>query len=643
MLTHYPIVGAMEPTVTKFLRNRTLRLCLVALSLSRLSSSQDLGLHLERARAALERHDFATAEREYRVILPMLARSAEIHSNLGVVLHLQGKYDLAEAQFRRAIELNPKLFVPNYFLGIQLFKTYRYEQAKSVLETAAAIDPAEKSTQSWLAATYIALGDHHRAIGLWRNMLRRDAKDLDALYSIGKTYIELMKRSVESLSAVSDSPYRTLVLLEVEDRGSEWNDFVKQRLTELVRLNPAMPGLRLELGKLVLAAGDLEEARRLFSEELTVDGWSYQARYGLAQIGLKLRDFQAFSDELKQAVSTRPEYFCPAPQLYVGFSSLNLEEGFRNTDSSLAREFLALQLGRENTFCTQLAAHQQELARAVPLRKSDIRALFREKRYEAVISFLGNDAKYVPTKPSNSLLLASAYFETGNIEAAVKVASCLDRIPGLEDTASYLLCRAYHRLALQSLAEIRRIAPDSALAHQLMGETLVVKKNYKGAIAEFRTALKQNPNDAELFFQLGLAHYYLMEFSEAFEAFEKSLGLDPFNAEAHYYIGEGLVYLGQSEKAIPSFKRTLVLNPSLSKAHAELGKAYLHIGMLREAAKELELASGTDVRGDLHHMLFVVYTKLGRQTEATAALEASKRLRERKISDDARRLRLSAR
>src|SRR5215470_11032748 len=98
----------------------------MAICIAGLQANDMLTEHAQRANAAMQKDDFATAETEYRAVLAIAPHLAEIRSNLGIALHMQNKFDQAEQEFRKAIEVNPHLFVPNYFLGKRLFQTNRY-------------------------------------------------------------------------------------------------------------------------------------------------------------------------------------------------------------------------------------------------------------------------------------------------------------------------------------------------------------------------------------------------------------------------------------------------------------------------------------------------------------------------------------
>jgi tetratricopeptide (TPR) repeat protein len=583
--------------------------------------------HAQRGNAAMQKNDFATAEIEYRAVLATSPQLAEIRSNLGIALHMQGKFDQAEREFRAAVRMNPRLFVPNHFLGKRLFQTDRYPEARRFLETASVIKPDDVETRRWLGATYIGLKEYEKGIIEFRKILKQEPQNVDALYAIGKTYTELMEQSLKRLPKAPDNLYRNLMLLEARRSDPEWRSTAKALLGRLVETNPDFPGLRVRLGNLELEEGNLSEARRYFQDEMAVDALSFQSHFGLAQVWLALQNHANFSQELELAVSVRPEFFCPLRPLTVKVSAMDLETARQQAGASLSGKFLAAYLGKENSFCNEVDHYRQELAMKVK-SSENVEELFREKRYEAVVSRLENSLSLNPTHTSEQLLLAQAYSESGNFASAAKVTAKLAGFPNASDNVFFLLCRSYQRLAVQWLEELERVAPDSYRAHQLMGETLLAKEDYAGAVSAFQTALGLDPNNAELTFQLAQGYYRMMNFPRAFELLQRSLEVDPLNAEAHYLLGEGLVYTKESEKAIPLLKRALELNPSITRAHAELGKAYLQGGEFDQAAKELELASSVEPSGDLYYLLFRAYTKLNQNDKAAIALAQSNKLRE---------------
>jgi tetratricopeptide (TPR) repeat protein len=600
--------------------------------------SQQLQEHAERARAAMQRNDFVEAEKEYRALLAIAPHLGEIRSNLGLALHMQNKFELAEKEFRIALRSDPKLFVPNFFLGIQLFKTNRYKEAVTHLEVAVAASPSMKQARYQLGAAYIGLKDYDQAIRQYSEILKQDPQEVDALYSVGKIYNERMERSVEELLSSDRGVYYGLLLIQALEGGDQWRSLVDTEIPKIIQANPSAPLLRYELGRVYLERGELASAKQLFQEELTIDPWSFQSHYALAQISLATGKYDDFSQELDLAIRIRPEFFCPLPALLLLVPAADMANAMERGSAPLAQQFLAAQLGRPNNFCDGLSAYKQKLVESDQDPRKSATVLLREKRYEAVIARLTNKSRLNPDNPSQQLLLAQAYFETGKCEPAARLADKLSQKPDFEAAALYLQSRSYQMLAVQSVAELERIAPDSHRAHQLRGEAHFVRKDMRQATDEFKTALDLKPQDAELLYELGRAHYYLAEFPQAFEALEKSLKLDPYNAEANFIVGEGMVYTQEGKKAVAYLQRALELEPTMLKARGELGKAFLQMGQWESAARELEQAVTADSTGELHYQLFRAYSKLNQKEKAQEALARSTKLRQDKIERERSRI-----
>ncbi|MEA3560905.1 MAG: tetratricopeptide repeat protein [Candidatus Omnitrophota bacterium] len=73
-------------------------------------------------------------------------------------------------------------------------------------------------------------------------------------------------------------------------------------------------------------------------------------------------------------------------------------------------------------------------------------------------------------------------------------------------------------------------------SHFEIGQFLFLNEKYDQAIVEFKKAVKQNPEDAEIFYNLGIVYEAKSMLKEAREFFEKALELDPKHklAEQHF-------------------------------------------------------------------------------------------------------------
>ncbi|MDD5305090.1 MAG: hypothetical protein PHS14_18480, partial [Elusimicrobia bacterium] len=112
------------------------------------SASYVLGVNGFRA---VERRDWAAAERSYRAGAALEPAKAEPVVNLGVALERAGRTSEAEAAFRDAIRREPRAARPWAALGARLWADQRWADAADAFASAAALDPADARSASWSA------------------------------------------------------------------------------------------------------------------------------------------------------------------------------------------------------------------------------------------------------------------------------------------------------------------------------------------------------------------------------------------------------------------------------------------------------------------------------------------------------------
>jgi len=115
--------------------------------------------------------------------------------------------------------------------------------------------------------------------------------------------------------------------------------------------------------------------------------------------------------------------------------------------------------------------------------------------------------------------------------------------------------------------------PKLTKAHRNLGAALVDTKQYRDAIKELESALEQDPtpND-QVYYNLGLAHFKLKEYSQAGDFFKRSAsaGTDP---EAHALAGFALDNANDEADATSEYK--LYLKTSPTGTYADLVKGIL--------------------------------------------------------------------
>ena len=115
--------------------------------------------HMAVAQQAQAARDYATAEQEYRTLLKMDPRFAEIHMNLGLVYQLQDRRAEAISEFKAAIKLKPALTGANFFLGVDYCKEGLWVAAIPFLKKAASQNPGQVEIWEWLTNAQEMTGD----------------------------------------------------------------------------------------------------------------------------------------------------------------------------------------------------------------------------------------------------------------------------------------------------------------------------------------------------------------------------------------------------------------------------------------------------------------------------------------------------
>ncbi len=618
---------------------------IVALSFVPAQSPQELS---SAAAAAMRDQDYQAAAENYERLLQLAPDAAEIHSNLGLARYFQKKLEPAEKAFQEALRRNSRLFVPNFFLGRLYFETGRNQSALPLLQEALELQPHQEAVHRYLAAVLVGLDRFDDAIAQYQGLLEKNPDDIESLYSLGLVFLDLGQKAFDRLSGFEDSGFVPLVTAEFYAERPDWQTVTIGNYRQAVIASPGVPGLRIALGMFLLKAGDWDAARQAFEEELKLDPLSYEARFGISVFHLFKGDLQAALGELNEAVRIRPQFFDPLPPLPVDLASEHLPADYSSLkqkakQGDFGAAYLLTELSAhvsrpDHTVSWRALAekrrdqliHEYQSSTRVPAEftEEDRRSLglqsIREKRYEDGLHLLLPVGAGVMTNPQIRTPLLRTLFRLERFE------NLLDLLAGAklnDPEVFYVLGSSYRKLALQTLQKIVELDPESARAHQLLGDALFAQKLFQEAAAEYETAAGIEPGSAALLFSLGNAYFEQLEFERTAQVYQRVLELDPFHAEAHFMQGSCLLRLGRPQEAVLLLRRALQLQPDLIGAHAALGRALATLGRTEKAIEHLELGADSDTDGSIHYQLFNLYRKLGQEEKAKSALRTSQKLR----------------
>jgi serine/threonine-protein kinase len=237
----------------------------------------------------------------------------------------------------------------------------------------------------------------------------------------------------------------------------------------------------------------------------------------------------------------------------------------------------------------------------------------KQKRLDALRE-LARSAKFDELPPVSLHLLGSALRDAGDPKAAESVlrpaqrrhpgdvwlnhslAQCLERLARREDAIRYYTAarsirpEVAHELAhalrekgesdeavavFQDLTKLRpgngRHSLCLGITLQERGRTSEARVALEAAIAVFREAIRQKPEDDVAHDHLGSALNNLGKRDEAIAEYQEAIRLRPDNAYTRDNLGLALLFQGKYDQAIQEFRAAIQLQPDLANPHHNLG------------------------------------------------------------------------
>ncbi len=169
--------------------------------------------------------------------------------------------------------------------------------------------------------------------------------------------------------------------------------------------------------------------------------------------------------------------------------------------------------------------------------------------------------------------------------------------------------------------------PESWLAHNNLGYSMISEGWYQEAIDHLHRALTLNFNYARAHYNLGNALFKIGQVKESKEEFLLALKFDPDYAEAHYNLGNALYREGKTIEAIEHYEHALRSKPDFASAHNNLGAALAAVGRLPEAIEHYNKALSLEPEyAEAHNNLGYALYKMERLPEAIEHYEQAVRI-----------------
>lgn len=232
---------------------------------------------LVQAQAAEEKKDYAAAADAYEQYLAQKPDDAAIHFQLGYAYSALARTENAANEYRKAIELNPKMGEAYQNLGLTVLEKSPAE-AIEPLRKAAELLPAQSQPKYLLGWALERTGQLAPAIEQYQAAEKLDPKSFDTHFALGRALLGLNR------AAEADPEFR-----------------------EALRLRPDSSQARLGLGQSLIAQKKTEEAAAALGAYVQGQPQDAQTRVQRASLLLDLGKNDEAIVELDRAAANAPE------------------------------------------------------------------------------------------------------------------------------------------------------------------------------------------------------------------------------------------------------------------------------------------------------------------------------------------------
>lgn len=573
----------------------------------------------------------AAAISEFRLALQYDPALLQAHCALGSSL---GGPTEAEAEFRKALAVNPQLVCALDGVAQVLVKERRYDAAVNYWRQALRIQPDAPDLQLALAAaTYKAAKARQAdglpaldgtgvddAIRLLTDLLKSHPDMRAAYFTLGNIYANekrYREAADEYRAVVRQDPSDTIALAAQVKALIDTSAYAEALAParDYVRREPNNPSAHVMLGTVYEQLGDYTKAEPELELGTARAPNDFEARYQLGFVLARMGKPDQALPQLQKALALKPGDRSAQYQLVAVLRTLGQTQKTTQMVAQLRKEqgeeFLNSQLVSEGTKANDL------LQTGKPEEAAQIyRHMLEEKPDSAWTAY-------------NLALALEATNDMKGAEDALRHAIEID--PKLAKTRAELgrleLTEGDLQSAQKWLESALDLDPELAEARGTLAMLYAKKGDLVSAEKLLREALDDNPNYMEGHLNLGLILAQQNRKSDAEKELDKAVALAPKDPATLATVGKAKVQMGKVTEGIALLRQVVNLAPDLAAAHLDLALAladsYNLPAALVQTSEAVRLAPQSSVA---HFYRGRILYDLGRTAEAQPEFETACRL-----------------
>jgi tetratricopeptide (TPR) repeat protein len=415
---------------------------------------------------------------------------AEEHVERAHEAFQDGRWEEAESELRRALELNPHRAEWHFNLGLTLEAAGRFQDASSAFSACHDLDDGDPHSALCAGVNLLRADDPRGAIAWFERAQRADPKNamsyvhrIEAFSRLGDhDQAEVMfylAQQVDPRNALAHACLADSLLSRGQSDRALWC------LREAAHLDPRLPGVHARLAQAYASSGRLERARQLFLRELRQDPGDIETLLDLGILLIRMNRVQEAEEKFRRVLEMEPDnadaHFQLADlSLRMGRADeaaeqysvvLRLEPEFPGVRRRLAATMLSRGSRPDTAAARELLRDDLEAWRQRPERFADHEAedlgigLLDAGMAAEAREVLGIVSRHLPTHIPAMHHLSVACFTLGDrsagLEICKRILKCDPRfVPAMHNMAvAYVYDRQWKR-ARYWVAQALRVDPD---------------------------------------------------------------------------------------------------------------------------------------------------------------------------------------
>jgi protein O-GlcNAc transferase len=541
---------------------------------------------------AFSKNDYPTARVDFEKVIRLAPAGEQGYRALGLTLLRMGKAEEGVPNLEKALSLKPS--DSDAQLGLAIAYDRLHQPTKEVIllgKLDAAARAQKHALPADIEAMYArALAATHQlpaAVLRMKQAVAADPRNAGSLDDLGSLYAmqKDWRNAEESFHAalavnpsLASAHLHLAMALQAQQRSGAAEE-LSEELKQAYQLDPDNPIVNLELGRLLAANGDDQQAIQLLQHAYALLPQSADAAY---QLGLALQRSNRMSDAI------------PLFQ-----SAAAADPG--NPDI-LANLGMALCQQQKATQAVPLLQKAIQLAPDKPIAHQNLAAAYIQlSQFDDAVSELRTALKLSPDSPQLHYNLGLALKMQDNIAAAIPELQTAERLDPAMSEPPYVLGILHMQAgqyadAARELSTSLKLQPENGDGWATLGSVYNHLDQLDQATAALDQAIQRLPQqpDPHLTLAAVLAKQNKPEDAKAERAKAAELmraNMNRQRAEVASNSGTSLLQNGKVAEAIVEFQNAISFDPSYPEAHLGLADAFDRQGKTSDAAAERQKAA----------------------------------------------------